>query len=89
VTSRLAALLASTPSPSPTSTVPDASQVTPGLVGFLATFAVVVATVLLLLDMVRRIRRLRYREQQALLEQERAEREHPGPPDDDGRDPRP
>ncbi len=83
VVAGLAAVLASTPTPSPTSTVPDASQVTPGVVGFLATFAVAVVTVLLILDMVRRVRRLRYRElqaeQDALREQER---DGTRPPDD-------
>lgn len=42
-------------------TVPADSEIGPGLVGFLATFAVVVVTVLLMLDLTRRIRRLRYR----------------------------
>jgi hypothetical protein len=52
--------LAATPSPSPTSG-PSEDQVTPGVVGFTVTFLIAVAAVLLILDMVRRIRRVRYR----------------------------
>lgn len=42
-------------------TVPADSEVSPGLVGFLATFAVVLVTILLMLDLTRRLRRLRFR----------------------------
>ncbi|MDQ1531566.1 MAG: hypothetical protein QOE37_1671 [Microbacteriaceae bacterium] len=49
---------APTPSPSP-SFNPDV--VTPGVVGFLVIFLITVATVVLILDMTRRIRRARYR----------------------------
>ena len=35
--------------------------VTPGVIGFLAIFLIAVATVLLIVDMTRRIRRTRYR----------------------------
>ena len=51
-----------TPSPSP---APDFNPdtVTPGLVGFGITFLIAAAVVLLVLDMVRRIRRVRYREE--------------------------
>ncbi len=57
-------LLAAAPSPSP-SVDPafDPNTVTPGWVGFLITFLVAVVTVLLVLDMTRRIRRVRYRDQ--------------------------
>jgi len=65
----LAARLASTPVPTPSSPEADPSRVTPGLIGFLATSALAVATVLLVLDMVRRVRRLRYREQQEAARQ--------------------
>ena len=52
--------LATTPTPSPTSTVnPD--NVTPGVAGFIGTAVIVLAVVLLLLDMLRRIRRAGYR----------------------------
>jgi len=56
-----AILWTATPGPLvPPSHVPDA-LVTPGVEGFVVTFAVVVAVVLLIVDMVRRIRRLNYR----------------------------
>ncbi|GAA1345558.1 hypothetical protein [Arthrobacter roseus] len=42
----------------------NADQVSPGLTGFIATFAVVAVTILLILDMTRRIRRVRYRNDQ-------------------------
>lgn len=61
-----------TPSPSP-SAVPD-DLVTPGVIGFVITFLVAVAAVLLIIDMTRRVRRLRYREEvRAQLEAEQAE----------------
>lgn len=41
----------------------DPDQVSPGLVGFIATLAVVLVTVLLILDMTRRVRRVRYRKE--------------------------
>ncbi|MFJ3385185.1 MULTISPECIES: hypothetical protein [unclassified Curtobacterium] len=58
--STIAAVLAATPSPSPTSAVPDV-DVTPGVVGFIAIALVAVVTILLVVDMTRRIRRTRYR----------------------------
>ncbi len=76
----LAGVLAATPLPTPTTPEDlDPTTVSPGLIGFLVTFAIAVATVLLVLDMVRRIRRLRYREQQELA---RREREAAGPDED-------
>ena len=42
---------------------PNPLDVTPGWIGFLAIFFIAVATVLLILDMTRRIRRVRYREE--------------------------
>jgi hypothetical protein len=58
---------ASTPSPGPV----DESIVTPGPWGFIIFFAVAVITILLILDMTRRIRRTRYRaEVRERLEQE-------------------
>lgn len=54
----------------------DPDLVTPGVVGFVATFLVIVAVVLLILDMVRRIRRVNYRaEVRQQLEVERLEAE--------------
>ena len=39
----------------------DVNLITPGVVGFAVTFLIAVATVFLLLDMTRRVRRVRYR----------------------------
>ena len=50
------------PSPVPTSGV-DADLVTPGVWGFVVTFLLVVAVVLLIFDMTRRIRRVTHRAQ--------------------------
>ncbi|WP_227000580.1 hypothetical protein [Protaetiibacter intestinalis] len=52
-------LWAATPTPTPTPI--DDNLVTPGVVGFLVTLAVILATILLLVDMNRRTRRVRYR----------------------------
>lgn len=41
----------------------DPNTVTPGVIGFVITFLLAAATVLLVIDMVRRVRRVRYREQ--------------------------
>ncbi|WP_348788259.1 hypothetical protein [Leifsonia sp. NPDC080035] len=57
---RGSAWLAATPSPTPTGG-PNADDVTPGIVGFVVTFLLAVVVVLLVIDMVRRIRRVRYR----------------------------
>ena len=51
-----------TPMPTPTMTV-DPDLVTPGFVGFAAVALLVVVVVLLIWDMNRRIRRVRYREE--------------------------
>lgn len=50
--------LAATPTPTPGY---DEDQVTPGVIGFVVTAVFVAVIVLLLLDMVRRVRRVRYR----------------------------
>ena len=61
-------------------TTPDPDTVTPGVVGFIVTFLVAAVTVLLVIDMVRRVRRVNYREQmRAELEQELAEQKKSGP----------
>lgn len=41
----------------------DPNGVTPGVIGFIITAAVAIISLLLILDMVRRMRRLRYREE--------------------------
>jgi hypothetical protein len=57
----------------------DPNSVTPGVIGFIATFVVIALVVLLVMDMVRRVRRTQYRaevnerldaEAAALLDQE-------------------
>ncbi|MEY4019434.1 MAG: hypothetical protein RLZZ590_734 [Actinomycetota bacterium] len=66
----LSALLAATPVPSST---PDPAETfySPGTIGFIATFGVTAGAVLLIFDMVRRVRRVRYRaEIEAKLEAE-------------------
>jgi hypothetical protein len=68
---RLLISLATTPTPQPTPSLREGitqDQVTPGLLGFIMTAFFVVATALLIVDMVRRIRRVRYRAQ---VEEER------------------
>ncbi|KHK98469.1 hypothetical protein LK09_05595 [Microbacterium mangrovi] len=57
----LTALAAATPSPSPTG--PNPTLVTPGAVGFTIMLFVALIAVLLVWDMMRRIRRGRYRAQ--------------------------
>ncbi len=56
----LSALLAATPVPSST---PDPAETfySPGTIGFIATFGVTAGAVLLIFDLVRRVRRVRYR----------------------------
>lgn len=54
-------LVAATPTPTP---VPlDEDTVTPGWEGFIAIFALALITVFLIIDMTRRVRRVRYREE--------------------------
>ena len=50
-----------TPSPTPGEFTGNEDAVTPGVVGFVATFFIAALTVLLLVDMTRRVRRVRYR----------------------------
>lgn len=69
-------VLAETANPSSPVGVPDV-QVTPGWIGFLAIFGVGVATVALIVDMTRRVRRTRYRgeiREQIELERQEAAR---------------
>jgi hypothetical protein len=53
-------LVTTTPTPGPAEDF-DPNLVTPGVWGFVITFAIVVAVVLLVVDMVRRTRRVTYR----------------------------
>ncbi len=65
---------------------PDPDTVTPGVLGFLAIAFLAIATILLVLDMLRRVRRTRYRgEVREQLERERAaaEAEENGTPPKD------
>jgi len=53
---------------SPTPTLPpgftgDPNLVSPGVIGFIVIFLIAAATVLLAIDMTRRIRRVRYRDE--------------------------
>ena len=68
-------MLATTPTPQPNF---NENSVTPTWVGFAATFAVAAIVVLLCIDMVRRVRRVRYRgeiREQLEAERDAAERE--------------
>ena len=56
--------LADEATPSPAS-VPNPDAVTPGTIGFVVTLGVMVIAVLLIIDMVRRIRRVNMRQQVA------------------------
>lgn len=69
-------LLATTPTPSPSPSF-DPNVVTPGPIGFLTIFLLTAVVVLLILDMVRRIRRVRYRGEA----RERQEQARPPEPD--------
>jgi hypothetical protein len=52
------------PTPTPSSAYSgDENLITPGVIGFAITAFVAIATVLLMVDMTRRMRRLRYREE--------------------------
>ncbi|PVZ58946.1 hypothetical protein [Arthrobacter sp. H-02-3] len=76
--------LATAPAPTPTPSLrPGLSedQVTPGFLGFLLTAFIVVLTALLIVDMVRRIRRVRYRAQ---VEAERTAADEAGTSGADG-----
>ena len=69
----LSALLAATPSPTP-SVDPANTFYSPGTIGFIATFMVAAGAIVIIFDMVRRVRRVRYRgEVAAKLEAEALE----------------
>jgi H+/gluconate symporter-like permease len=60
---RFATAVTPTPSPSATAAGIDPELVTPTWVGFAFTFLIAIGTVFLIIDMTRRIRRVRYREE--------------------------
>ena len=66
-------MLTAIPTPTPTPGF-DPNAVGPGIWGFVLTIAVIVAVILLIIDMVRRIRRVNYRAQvrQQLADEEAA-----------------
>jgi hypothetical protein len=69
-------LLAAVPTPSPSPTDFNEDTVTPGWEGFTAIFLLALVVVFLIIDMTRRIRRLRYREEiRAKLAQEQEDAE--------------
>lgn len=68
---KLFAILSETPAPG--EVIIDDTWYSPGVVGFLATFGLAAASLLIIWDLVRRIRRVRYRAEIAeLLDQEQA-----------------
>ena len=67
-------LAAATPTPAPL----DEDTVTPGWVGFVFIFGLALITVFLIIDMTRRVRRVRYREEvRAKLAAEEADTPNP------------
>jgi len=68
-------VLTAIPTPTPTPGF-DEDLVTPGVWGFVLTIAIIVAVILLIIDMVRRIRRVNYRAQvqQQLADEEAAKK---------------
>ena len=56
----ISAILAASPSPTP-STDPANTFYSPGTIGFIATFGMALGATLLIFDLVRRVRRVRYR----------------------------
>ena len=69
---KLFAILSETTTPG--EVIIDDTWYSPGVVGFLATFGLATASLLIIWDLVRRIRRVRYRAEIAeLLDQEQAE----------------
>jgi hypothetical protein len=68
---KLLVILSETPAPG--EVIIDDTWYSPGVVGFLATFGLAAASLLIIWDLVRRIRRVRYRSEIAeLLDQEQA-----------------
>lgn len=86
----LAAVTTPDPTPSPSWTAPPPELVTPGPAGFLVIALIAVALVFLAGDMLRRVRRARYRaDANELLDAEQAAAEAAGASSgEQGRDPR-
>ena len=70
-------LLTATPSPAPNPKI-DATLVTPGVWGFVITAAIMVVVILLIIDMVRRMRRVNYRAEVRQRLEAEARGEEPG-----------
>ena len=69
-----------TPGPTPAEFTGDENAVTPGVIGFVATAFIAVAAVLLIIDMNRRVRRVRYRaEAQEKIAAEQSEQSEQAP----------
>jgi hypothetical protein len=65
--------------------IPDPDSVTPGIIGFIVTFGIAIVTLLLVIDMVRRVRRVNLRAQvREELEAEIAARDAAGGGTGDG-----
>ena len=73
----LSALLAATPTPMPT-VDPSETWYSPGTIGFIMTFFMAAGAIALIFDMVRRVRRVRYRAE--IAEKLAAEAGAPGAP---------
>ena len=70
-------LIAAVPSPSPSPGF-DPTSVTPGWIGFAITFGIALVTIALIVDMTRRVRRVRYRSEVAdMLDAEEADGQSP------------
>jgi hypothetical protein len=81
--------LASTPSPSGTTTgsptpnpdiAPDPNSVTPGLAGFLVVFILAIVTFFLVRNMTGRLRRMRFRENERLAVEQAQQDAQPADP---------
>lgn len=72
------------PSPIPEITEDAARSIGPGFVGFVATAAVVIATIFIIRDMTRRIRRVRYQGEAEARQQDLVQRGKNIQPDEPG-----
>lgn len=76
---------APSPSPSPGENVPDASEVSPGLAGFVTIFLLALALIVLIMSMNKRIRRVRLRDHADPQEGMHFDAPGEGPDGSDGR----